>query len=53
MANCFGFIDRTVRPIFRPRDSQREVYNGHKRVHVLKFQPVVSGLIANKYDPVG
>ena len=53
--NCFGFIDGTVRPICRPQNNQRIVYNGHKRVHGLKFQSVVlpSGMIANMYGPVG
>ena len=55
LQNCFGFIDGTVRPISRPRDNQRRVYNGHKRVHALKFQSVIipNGLIANMYGPVG
>ena len=35
--NCFGFVDRTVRPICRPGEHQQAVYNGHKRVHALKF----------------
>ena len=35
--NCFGFIDGTVRPICRPDQNQRIVYNGHKRVHGLKY----------------
>ena len=53
--NCFGFIDGTVRPICRPREHQRVVYNGHKRVHALKFQSIAlpNGLIANMYGPVG
>ena len=53
--NCFGFIDGTVRPISRPMSNQRVVYNGHKRVHALKFQAVTlpNGLIANIYGPVG
>ena len=52
--NCWGFVDGTVRPICRPRQNQREVYNGHKRVHAIKFQSVVTpnGLIANLYGPV-
>ena len=31
------------------------LYNGHKRVHALKFQSVVlpSGMIAHMYGPVG
>ena len=32
LTNCFGFVDGTVRPISRPGESQRLVYNGHKRV---------------------
>ena len=53
--NCFGFIDGTVRPITRPIVNQRTVYNGHKRVHALKFQSVTlpNGLIAHLYGPVG
>lgn len=53
--NCFGFVDGTVRPICRPEKNQRTVYNGHKRVHAIKFQSVVTpnGLIANLYGPVG
>ncbi len=52
--NCWGFIDGTVRPICRPIRNQRAVYNGHKRVHALKFQSVVApnGLIANLFGPV-
>ena len=53
--NCLGFVDGTVRPICRPNENQRQVYNGHKRVHALKFQSVAisNGLIANLYGPVG
>ena len=53
--NCFGFIDGTVRPICRPGENQRVVYNGHKRVHALKFQSVTfpTGMIAHMYGPVG
>ena len=57
LENCFGFIDATVRPISRPDQQQRIVYNGHKRVHMLKFQSVAlpNGLIGNMYmyGPVG
>ena len=53
--NCFGFVDGTVRPICRPNEHQRTVYNGHKRVRALKFQSVTipNGLIADLYGPVG
>jgi hypothetical protein len=51
---CYGFIDGTVRPICRPTDDQRTVYNGHKRVHAIKFQSIMSpcGLIISLYGPV-
>ena len=53
--NCWGFVNGTVRPIFRPREHQRVMYNGHKRVHGLKFNSVVTqdGFIVNLFDPVG
>ena len=38
--NCFRFVDETVRPICKPGEYQRLVYNGYKRVHALKFQAV-------------
>ena len=51
LENCFGVIDGTARPISKPGESQRIVYNGHKRVHGTKFQSVAlpNGLIGNKY----
>ena len=54
LKNYFGFIDGTVRGICRPDTNQRVVYNGHKRVRGLKFQPVAlpNGLIGNLYGPV-
>ena len=43
-----------MRPICRPGELQRVVYNGHKRVHSIKFQSIVApnGLIANLFGPV-
>lgn len=54
LENCWGFIDGTVRPICRPAHIQRIVYNGHKRVHGLKFQSIMApnGIIAHFYGPV-
>ena len=40
LTNWFIFIDGTIRPIFRLGEMQRVVYNGHKRVHVWKFQSI-------------
>ena len=55
LQNCFGFIDGTVRPVCRAGRHQRVLYNGHKRVHSLKFQSIAlpNGLIGNLYGPVG
>ena len=55
LENCFGFVDGAVRRISRPGANQRLVYNGHKRVHALKFQSVAlpNGLICNLYGPIG
>ncbi|XP_028416835.1 uncharacterized protein LOC114541044 [Dendronephthya gigantea] len=52
--NCWGFIDGTVRPICRPENNQRHVFNGHKRTHALKYQSVVvpSGLIVHMFGPM-
>ncbi|KAK7093202.1 uncharacterized protein [Littorina saxatilis] len=54
LPNCWGFIDGTVRPICKPKYHQREVFNGHKRVHGLKFQSIVTpnGLVSNLYGPI-
>ena len=54
LSNCWGFIDGTVRPVSRPGKHQHTVYNGHKRIHAIKFQSIVApnGLIANLYGPV-
>ena len=48
-------MDGTVLQICRPNERiQRILFNGHKRVHALKFQSVVApnGLIANLNVPV-
>lgn len=54
LENCWGFVDGTVRPICRPSQNQRILYNGHKRIHSIKFQSVVTpnGMIANLFGPV-
>ena len=52
--NCWGFVDGTVRPVCRPTNNQRALFNGRKRIHAIKFQSVVApnGFIANLYGPV-
>ena len=50
----WGFVDGTVRPICRPGENQRILYNGHTKVHAIKFQSVVApnGMVANLFGPV-
>ena len=45
------FYRWAVRSICRPGVNQRILYNGHKRVHSIKFQSVVipNGLISNLF----
>ena len=52
--SCCEFIDGTVRLVCRSRVNQRALYNGHKRVHSIKFQSVAlpSGLVGYLYGPV-
>ena len=54
LENSWGFIDGTVRAISRTETNQRVMYNGHKKMHVIKFQSIVApnGLIGNLYGPV-
>ena len=54
LSNCFGFIDGTIRPISRPGEHQRLLYNGYNRDHALKFQNIAlpSGLTGNLHGPV-
>lgn len=55
LQNCSGFVDGTVRPIAKPVNNQRIVYNTHKRLHALKFQSLAlpNGIIGYLYGPVG
>ena len=43
-----------MRPICRPGQNQKCLYNGHKKVHAIKFQSITapSGLVANLFGPV-
>ena len=41
LENFWGLIDGTVRPLCKPDQNQRILYNGHKRVHGIKFQSAV------------
>ena len=54
LTDCWGFVYGSVRWICRPGEMQRTVYNGHNRVHAIKFQAIATpnGLVANLYGPV-
>ena len=53
LTNCWGFMDGTVRPVSRPGNNQRVLYNGHKRVHEIKLQSVATpdGMVALLHGP--
>ena len=38
--NCSGFIDGTVRPVSRLGRHQRILYNGHMKIHAIKFHSI-------------
>ena len=44
-----------MREVARPQENQRVMYNGHKRIHSIKFQSVVldNRLTANLHGPFG
>lgn len=54
LQGIWGFIDCTIRHICGPTFYQRTAYNGHKKVHALKYQAVVvpNGIIGHLYGPV-
>ncbi|XP_033109298.1 uncharacterized protein LOC117110643 [Anneissia japonica] len=54
LINCWGFIDGTVRPVCRPQENQQVLFDGHKRLHSIKFQSLVAanGMIANMHGPI-
>ena len=41
LSKCVGFIDGTLRPCSRPEEDQRLAYNGHRRIHAIKFQGIM------------
>lgn len=51
--HIFGFIDGTARPICRPTTDQHLQYSGYKKVHVHKYQSIVTpdGIIARLDGP--
>ena len=54
LGQLLGYLDETVRPVCRPTNNQRALFNGHKRIHAIKFWSVaaVNGIIVNLHGPV-
>ena len=54
LTSVWCFIDCTIRGICSPTWFQRQVYNGHKKFHSLKFQALKlpNGLIGHLYGPI-
>ena len=54
LKNIWGFLDGTQGRICRPHDGQESVFNGHKRIHSLKYQSLIcpNGIIAHFFGPV-
>ena len=53
MSTVAGFIDCTLRGICRPFVGQQAAYSGHKKIHGLKYQNVISadGMIIDQWGP--
>lgn len=49
----WGFIDCTIRRLCRPTWYQRVAYNGHKKIHALKYQAVMlpNGIVGHLNGP--
>ena len=52
--HCWGFVEGTVRSVCRSGEGQKQLYDGHKRVHGIKFQSIVcpDGMVANLYGAI-
>ena len=52
--NCWGFLDGTQGRMCRPCIGQQSVFNGHKRIHSLKYQALMcpDGMMPHFYGPI-
>ena len=52
--NVWGFLDGTQGRICRPIKGHKSVFNGHKRIHSLKYQSLMcaNGIISHFFGPV-
>ncbi|XP_055356564.1 uncharacterized protein LOC129601719 [Paramacrobiotus metropolitanus] len=55
LENVWAYIDGTVRPICKPSEGQRVVWNAHYRMHSMVFQSVVApnGMIVQNMRGMG
>ena len=51
--NCWGFMNRMVRPVSKPGNNQQVVYKWHKREHAIKVQwiAIPNALVAFLHGP--
>ncbi|GFO12220.1 hypothetical protein PoB_003872500 [Plakobranchus ocellatus] len=49
LQNCWVFLT-----ISKPKDQQKEIFSGHKRIHCLKFQGIMApnGPFAHMFGPI-
>ena len=54
LTNVWGFIDGTQGRLCRPHIGQESIFNGHKRIHSLKYQAVItpSGMLIHFFGPI-
>ena len=54
LTNCWGFLDGTQGHMCRPGVGQQSVFNGHKRIHSLKYQAVMcpDGMMPHFFGPI-
>ena len=54
MNNIWGFLDGTQGRLCRPQQGQESIFNGHKRIHSLKYQGLMvpNGLVAHFFGPI-
>ena len=54
LTNIWGFIDGTQGRLCHPNVGQESVFNGHKHIHSLKYQAVItpSGMLVHFFGPI-
>ena len=54
LKNVWGFIDGTQGRLCHPNVGQESIFNGHKRIHSLKYQAVIApnGMLVHFFGPI-